>query len=342
MQGTHRTGTARLYALWKPGVSLPVLMGLILLSLVPVVLASGWAIGRIALRPLRALSQAARQVGDGDLDVRLPRSRVREIAAVSEAFTVMSESLRTALEREADAEQERRLFVGALVHDLRTPLFALRMRLEGLEQGLARTPEQAARYLAICRAKADDLERLIGDLSAYTRMAYLEQAPHREPLELGALLERIVEVVQPLAEVKGIALLLNGPGLPCTLLADDHLLTRALDNLLDNALRHTPESGCITIGWSMTDEQVVVQVTDTGPGIPPSDLPHVFAPLYRGEASRSRETGGVGLGLTIAQRILQVHGGDLAVANGAAGGAQFTAVLPRVPQAEPPPGDALR
>jgi signal transduction histidine kinase len=336
MQGSRRAGTARLYPLWKPDLSLSVLVGLILLSLVPVVLVSGWVIGRIALRPLDALSRATQQVAGGDLDVSLPSSRVREIAAVAGAFTAMSESLRAALTREADAEQERRLFVGALVHDLRTPLFALRMRLEGLEQGLAHTPEQAARHLAICRAKADALERLIGDLAAYTRMEYLDQAPNVESLELGALLERAVEAVQPQAEVKGIALVLDGPGTPCPLMADGHLLTRAVDNLLDNALRHTPGGGRITVAWTATGEQLVVQVIDTGPGIPTRDLPHVFAPLYRGESSRNRRTGGAGLGLAIAQRIFQVHGGELTAANRVTGGAAFTGVLPRERRADPP------
>ena len=108
--------------------------------------------------------------------------------------------------------------------------------------------------------------------------------------------------------------------------ADAHLLERAVGNLLDNALRHTPSGGTIAIGWHAGADRITFTVADTGPGIPALDLPHLFEPLYRGEASRNPETGGVGLGLTIARRILRAHGGDLSAANRRA--PRFTGWLP--------------
>ncbi|HEX8033549.1 MAG TPA: HAMP domain-containing sensor histidine kinase, partial [Ktedonobacterales bacterium] len=165
------------------------------------------------------------------------------------------------------------------------------------------------------------------DLFAYARLEYLEQTLERAPLELGDLLSQAVESAQPLAVAKGITLTLNGPSEMCQLLGDGHLLTRAIENLLDNALRHTPEGGTIQVRWSQARD-AVFSVGDTGPGIPAHELPHLFTPLYRGESSRNRQTGGAGLGLAISRRILRAHGGDLTAANAPQGGAIFIGTLP--------------
>jgi signal transduction histidine kinase len=297
-----------------------------------VLLAVGWFTDRAIVRPLAATAAAAGRVAEGDLDVRLPGSPVREVAEVNDAFVGMSAALRAALAHQAELEQERRLFIGAVAHDLRTPLFALRGYLDGLGRGLADTPEKAARYLAAAGEKATALERLIADLFEYTRLEYLDQTPRRDPVDLGALLRRLVEGVQPQAEAKGVTLTLNGPpdaasGTGDAIEGDAHQLTRAVENLLDNALRHTPAGGRIEIAWRREEGRAVFTVRDTGGGIAPQDLPHIFTPLYRGESSRNRRTGGAGLGLTTARRIMLAHGGDLAAANAPGGGAIFTGSL---------------
>jgi signal transduction histidine kinase len=240
----------------------------------------------------------------------------------------MSAALQGALARQAALEEERKLFIGAIAHDLHTPLFVLRGYLQGLENGVVTSPEKVAAYCAECRARVDALSRLVADLFAYTKVEYLDQIVQRELLDLRSLLAHTLAGFQPLAAQKRLALTLAGPDAPCPVEGDGHLLTRAVENLLDNALRHTPEGGEISVRWGMEDGQVVVQVMDTGPGISPADLPHLFTPFYRGEASRNRQTGGAGLGLAIARRILQAHGGDLTPANRPTGGAAFTATLP--------------
>ncbi|MBX5444851.1 HAMP domain-containing sensor histidine kinase, partial [Sphaerobacter sp.] len=299
-----------------------------LISLLLTLAGIGWFLGRTVVQPLAATSQAARQVAAGDLDVRLPTSRVREVAEVNAAFESMSAELRASLRQQAEFEHERRLFIGAVVHDLRTPLFALRGYLEGLEKGLDDTQEKRARYIAVAQEKAATLERLIGDLFDFTRLEYLDQTPNPEPLDLGALLDRLVEGFRPQADTKGVQLTLALPSEPCWVTGDSHLLTRALTNLLDNALRYTPSGGQVRVTCRTEPSGVIFTVADTGPGIPAHDLPNLFAPLYRGETSRNRRTGGAGLGLTIARRILLAHGGDLSAANSQAGGAVFTGRLP--------------
>ena len=334
MQGKKRLGLIYVYEQLPARTQdwpLPV-AGLVALLLV--VLAVGWFIGRTFLRPLAALTQAARQIADNDLDVTLPSSRVREIAQVSAAFGAMSVALRDALYRQAELEQERRLFISAIAHDLRTPLFSLRGYLEGLEKGIARTPERVAKYIAVCQEKANALERLIADLFAYAQLEYLEQTPNCEALDLGDLLHKVVSGLHPLAETEGVALLADGPQ-PCMTEGDAHLLTRAVENLLENALRYTPAGGTIRLSWHENAGHLTFAVADSGPGIDPRDLPHLFSPLYRGDTSRSRQTGGAGLGLTIARRILLSHGGDLNAGNQPAGGAIFTGSLPSRAQAQP-------
>jgi signal transduction histidine kinase len=285
-----------------------------------------WFLRRSILDPLTATSAAAGRIAAGELDIRLPSSRVREVAELNRAFEGMSAALRRSLDRQSRMEGDRRMFISALVHDLRTPLFSLRGSLEGLATGVADTPEKRERYIAVARDNADALERLIADLFAYTRLEYLDEAPKRAPVNLATFLARLVEGMRPRAETKGVRLALD-PDRAIIVAADEHLLTRAIENLLDNALRHTPEGGEVRVGWRVDGDRVAIAVADTGPGIADADLPRIFDPLYRGEGSRNRRTGGAGLGLTITKRILLSHGGDLAAAN-APDGAVFTATLP--------------
>jgi len=275
--------------------------------------AIAWVFGRMTVRPLRAAHRAAQQVAEGDLAVTLPRSRVTELDQVNGAFEAMAAELHRSLEQEAALEEERRLFIAAIAHDLRTPLFSLRGYLEGLRDGIAETPEQQARYLAVTSAKSDELERLVSDLFDYTRLDYLHQPPERHSLDLSVLLQQIVRDRQPEAETKHISLRFTSTVGLCTVQADRYLLTRAVDNLLDNALRYTPDGGTIEVRCGEDDDDAWFSVADSGPGIAANDLPHLFEPLYRGDPSRSRETGGAGLGLTIAHRILVAHGGTLTV-----------------------------
>jgi signal transduction histidine kinase len=290
-----------------------------------------WLLRRPVLRPLTAMSEAVDGIAGGDLEIHLPPSPVREIAEVTEALEGMSRALHDALARQSALEDERRLFVSASAHDLRTPLFILRAHLRGLQRGIAATPEKMQEYIDECMAKADALERLVADLFAFTRLEYLEQEPKRVPLELGALLHRTVGSAQPLAAAKHITMTVDGPAEPCPLLGDEHLLPRVVNNLLENAIRHTPGEGRIWVQWRSDGPMLSFAVADTGPGIAAQDLPHLFTPLYRGEPSRNRQTGGTGLGLAIARRILRAHGGDLTAANGPTGGAVFTASLPAAP-----------
>lgn len=303
---------------------------------ISVLVITGVLLGWWVVRPLAAMSAASRHIavdGLADVDLRVPSSRVREVTEATTAFGAMGEGLRESLARQAELERERRFFVGAIAHDLRTPLFSLRGYLEGLEKGIAGSPEKTAHYVAVCQQKANELEHLIADLFAYSQLDYMERAQEHEVIDLRRLLRNAIDGIRPQAEEKAVALVLKTPAESCKAMAMAHLLTRAVDNLLENALRHTPSGGRITVSLSEEEHDWIMTVADTGPGIAAHDLPHIFDPLYRGEASRSRRTGGVGLGLAIARRVLQTHDGELAAANLTAGGAIFTGRLPKVSSA---------
>jgi signal transduction histidine kinase len=288
-----------------------------------------WLLGRTVVRPLAATGNAARRIAAGNLEFEIPSSRVREVAEVNDAFGAMSDALRESLNEQAGAEKERRIFISAIVHDLRTPVFALRGYLEGLKTGVADTPEKRLRYVEIAEDKAAALERLITDLFEFTRLEYLEQAPNRELLDFGTLLNQQADSMRPQAEAKEVQLTVAPLPANCTVFGDSHLLSRAVENLLVNAIRHTPNGGHVWIECRTEPLWVRFSVFDSGAGIPKADLPRIFNPLFRGEQSRNRRTGGVGLGLTIARRIMLAHEGGLSADNHSGGGAVFTGALPR-------------
>ncbi|MEP7285375.1 MAG: HAMP domain-containing sensor histidine kinase [Chloroflexota bacterium] len=288
-----------------------------------------WLVNRYLLKPLSAMSRAARQIATGDLAFDLPPTYVRELADVATAFEVMRNGLRESVEQQAKMEQERRFFISAIAHDLRTPLFSLRGYLEGLRTGIATTPDKTNHYLTMCKLKADILERLIADLFAFTRLEFLEQMPQSEVLELCTLLRQAVEGIRPLAEEKHITLQFYAAENPASVRADRILILRVIGNLLDNAVRYTAVQGNISVGYEVMEDKVTFFIADDGAGIAQQDMSHLFEPFYRGEPSRNATTGGSGLGLAIAQRIMQAHHGNLTVSNQAASGAKFTAWFPR-------------
>jgi signal transduction histidine kinase len=335
VQDGQTAGTIALYQPRPPGFL--ALIGAIA-ALASAFLFVRFQMGRYVVRPLEAMERAARRIAGGDLEFDLPPSRVTEVAQVGAAFRAMGDGLRDSLRRQAELEEQRRFFIGAVAHDLRTPLFALRGYLIGLEQGLADSPEKTAAYLAICREKADQLDRLVSDLFAYAKTEYLGQSIHRRPVDLAELLGHAVAGMRPAAEARGIAIDLDA-GDGCCAEGDRDLLARAAGNLLDNALRHTPAGGRVEVSCGRDGDRISFSVADTGPGIAEQDLLHLLEPMYRGDAARNSKTGGAGLGLAIAARALQAHGGGLTAANRPGGGAIFTGWLPcarlrRVPAAE--------
>ncbi|SER56292.1 cell wall metabolism sensor histidine kinase WalK [Psychrobacillus sp. OK032] len=280
------------------------------------------------LKPLEQMSANVRQIAEGNLDVELPISRITEIAEVHEGFKVMVKGLKESIQKQVELEEQRRFVIAAVAHDLRTPLFALRGYLDGLEQGIADSPDKMAKYLAVCKEKSAQLDRLVEDLFTYTKTEYLELELKKAIVDFPNLLQHSIESLSMLARQKNISITLNHLGDDCVIIGDWYLLNRAMNNIIDNAVRHTPQKGKILIQCYKDGNKIVFAVQDTGEGFTSEELQRVFEPLYRGEVSRNRLTGGSGLGLTISQRIIRLHGGDLAVGNHTEGGAILTGWIP--------------
>ncbi len=320
-------GTSRWWVMLYASSGIPV--GLRMAEPLSVFLAIALAIvllTRTLTRPVTALTRASGQLSRREWDVQLPRSWIQELDELAGSFRTMRDSLRSAMDRQAALEAERQRFIASIVHDLRTPLFSIRGYIEGMQKGVARTPEQVDRYLEVCAAKAAQMDRLVDDLFTYSKLDYLEQEVRREPVATSELLAEAVAGMAPQAAEQGVALTFAiQPDTPGVLDVDRHLMGRALDNLLENAIRHTPAGGSVTVEALPGP---VLAVTDTGEGIAAEDLPFIFEPLYRADPSRSRQTGGAGLGLAIASSVMKAHGGKLSVISRPGGGTRFELYLP--------------
>ncbi|MFE6074040.1 sensor histidine kinase [Paenibacillus sp. NPDC057886] len=283
---------------------------------------------RFLLKPLEKMSKAARQIAAGHWEVQLPKSRITEIAEVRDGFDVMVKGLEQSHRKQVELEEERRFVIAAVAHDLRTPLFALRGYLDGLEQGIAQSPQKVTRYIAVCKEKSAQLDRLVEDLFTYTKMEYMESKLNTKTLDFTHILQKSIDSLSPLADQKHISILKQLTD-GCFISGDSHVLERAINNVLENAVRYTPSGGEIKVQCCKEGNKIRFTIHDTGPGFSSEELERVFEPLYRGEVSRSRATGGSGLGLTISQRMMKQHGGELVVSNYSDGGAVLTGWLPR-------------
>ncbi|PAD24033.1 two-component sensor histidine kinase [Niallia circulans] len=286
------------------------------------------AMRRYILIPLEKMSVSVRQIAEGDLDIQLPSSKISEIAEVHDGFHVMVDSLKKSFKKQVELENERRFVIAAVAHDLQTPLFALRGYLEGLEQGIADSPEKQAKYLQVCKEKSVQLDRLVEDLFTFTKTELLEIEFKENMVDLSIVIQNSIDNVSQLAKQKHISIIINQFGEEFVVLGDSHLLERSINNLLDNAVRHTPCHGKIFVECYKSDNNAAFTIKDTGEGFSSDELQRVFEPLYRGEASRNRLTGGIGLGMTISKRIITQHKGNLVAGNHLDGGAILSGWIP--------------
>ena len=286
--------------------------GAALLALAAVLVLAVGLLQRWVLRPLARLATDAERIAGGELTVDPVATRAREVAQVSDALGGMAGALGEALGASAAAERERRFLVTAIAHDLRTPLFTLRGSLEAIERGIGNGDS-----LARAQDKAAHLDRLVGDLFAYSRAEYAREGQPAEAADLSEIARRAAGNVTP-GDVR-LDVVTNGP-VPVT--GDPVALERVLTNLLDNALRHARSHVELQVSGRRAD------VIDDGPGFTPADLPHVFEPLFRGDRARGSATGGAGLGLAIARRLARANDGEVEAANQLDGGARVTLTLP--------------
>jgi two-component system, OmpR family, sensor histidine kinase BaeS len=276
------------------------------------------AVGGIRLvQPLRALTRASRQMTGGDENVRVKVRGTDEIGQLSLAFNELADS-------RARTEALRRAMVSDIAHELRTPLSNIRGWLEAVEDGVTQ-PDQA--FIASLSEEAALLQHIIDDLRDLATADAGNLRIHPERVYLGLLLDQVAASHRAQAEQAGITLTSTTTD-DIELDADPVRLRQAVGNLAANALRFTPPGGSVRIEGRREGGEVVIDVTDTGSGIAPEDLPKVFDRFWRAEQSRNRHTGGSGLGLAIVRSLIEAHGGTAGATSTVGQGSTFTLLLP--------------
>ena len=298
----------------------------LLASAVPVTLvlaiAGGLFLAGRALDPIDRITRAAEQIGAEDLSRRLdlPASP-DEVGRLAATFDHM-------LERIHCAYQRQRQFTADAAHELRTPLALLRTQIEVT---LARrgTPDEYHTVLASIDEDAVRMTQLVNDLLTLARADDGQEALEFEPLHLNALVDDVVAAMARLAESRGVRLERSTAEPEVLVEADQTRLTQLVVNLVDNGLKYTPAGGTVTLSVDQTPTGTLLRVADTGVGIAPEHLPHLFERFYRVDKARARAEGGAGLGLAISQWVARAHGGDITVESRPGRGTTFTVRLPR-------------
>lgn len=262
----------------------------------------GYLLAAHLARPLRSLRQAVEQFGRGELATRFHSNVRGEIGRLGRAFNEMARQIETLL------AAERRLLQD-VSHELRSPLTRLVFTLE-----LARTAGDRDAALARARKEADRLGALIGELLQLTRAEGDPAARVLEPVCLNTVLNELVCDCALEAEARQVALRLRAEE-SLSVDGDPELIRRAVENALRNAIRHAPQASAVEIGLCRADGSVRIEVRDHGPGVPDSHLEALFKPFFRVENDRARESGGVGLGLAIARRAVELHRGTIRAEN---------------------------
>ena len=289
----------------------------------------GYFLSAALVDKINALREAARAIADGALGTRVAVPGQDEVSELATSFNEMAVQLESAAAKQRELETLRRELVAWVGHDLRTPLTSVRAMIEALADGMVDDPTTQARYLRTAKRDIHALSLLIDNLFEMAQIDAGGLKLERQPNSLSDLVSDTLESFRSLAEEKGVTL--QGHVTPDVdpVAIDARLIGRVLTNLVGNAIRHTPGGGKVQVYARNSPGGVEVSVRDNGEGIRPEDLPHIFDQFYRGEKSRSRATGGAGLGLAIAQSFVQAHGGTIRAESKVGEGTQFTFVLPK-------------
>jgi two-component system, OmpR family, sensor histidine kinase BaeS len=283
---------------------------------------------RRMLGPIDSLTSAAARMHGGDLTTRVDVRGRDEIARLGGAFNEMAGALQA-------SDQARRTLTGDVAHELRSPLANLRGWIEGVQDGVV---EPSPEVMSSLHEEALHLQALVEDLQDLS-LAEAGQLPlHRELTSLDDLLRRVAELHEPMAVAARVAINFE-VGDVIAAAVDRRRIHQVLVNLVANAVRHTPAGGTVSLRLRRFGNEAVIDVVDTGSGIPAEHLPMIFDRFWRGDLSRTRSTGGAGLGLAIVRQLVVAHGGSVSVASAVGVGSTFTVRLP-VAQVWAPPIDS--
>ena len=310
------------------------LSGLLLIFAGGISASFGFFVSNAITHALGSLVGAASRLSEGDFSARVPVEGRDEVAQLAVAFNAMAERLQQAAEEASRLDAARRDFVAWASHDLRTPLSSLMVMIQAIDDGVVRDPTTVARYLSQSRAEIMRMREMIDALFQLSKLDTGQLTLQLEASSLSDLISDTLEAFSARARAQGVALSGSvGEDLDPVWMSPKEI-GRVLQNLLDNALRHTPSGGHVRLQAECRGPDVVVSVEDSGEGIRAEDLPFVFDRFFRGEQSRSRsgfDHGGAGLGLAIAKGMVDAHGGDIWAESSPGQGAAFRFRIARRP-----------
>lgn len=250
------------------------------------------------------------RIGDGERQIgRLPDGP-DELGQIGSSIDVMTRRLAAGEEQRDEAETARRNLVAAVSHDLRTPIASLQLMTDAIADGVA-TGETRERYFSELRLQVRVLGELVDDLFELSRIEAGDIDWAMGQIELEPLLGETVDAMRVQAEARGVSVKADLSGIPVSARANPEKVQRVLFNLIQNAIRHTPADGSVTVRARRLEGQVEVEVADSGTGIAPDDAPHVFEPFFRGGPDTARSSEGSGLGLAVSRAIVEAHGGRI-------------------------------
>jgi signal transduction histidine kinase len=290
----------------------------------------GYFLSSTVTTRINLLKEAAQKLAQGDLQTRVPVSGRDEVSALAATFNQMAQQLQTADEKQRELENLRNDLIAWVGHDLQTPLTSMRAILEALSDGVVEDPEMVRRYLLTAQRDVMSLSALIDDLFQMSQLDAGGFPLDRAAASLSDLVSDTLESFSQLAMQHEIRLEGQVASNVDPVFMDTQAIGRVFNNLISNALWHTPSGGEIKVEVRRTGSGVEVTVSDTGEGIRPQDIPHIFERFYRGDAARSRNRGtsGAGLGLAITRGIIQAHRGEIQVESKVGQGTRFTFRIP--------------
>ncbi len=338
--GAGLVGSFLLVAMVVAGARVMFLSGHDLVLLLTMLIFAGLLVMGISMygamlmgRRIERVRAGTARLADGELETEVPVEGHDEIAGLAEDFNRMSLALKEAAAREKEMENARRDLIASVSHDLRTPLASTRALIEAVADGVVSDPEAEARYLDSAKGEIAHLSQLVEDLFELARIDAGVLQLNLERASLHDLISDTLFSFQPQAESQSVHLVGEVSEEVDPVLMNPPKLQRVFHNLISNALHHTPADGTIALRAEPTGELVQVEVADTGRGISPVDLPHIFERSFRGEESRTRAPGndvsGAGLGLAIARGLIEAHGGEINVESHHGRGSCFRFTLRR-------------
>ena len=294
------------------------------------------AMARRFTTPLRRLTEASRGLAEGDLTRRVPQSEVRagssELAELALQFNAMADRLEESVEIIRRDRDRSRDFLADVSHELRTPLAALRTFNELLTEGAADDPEARAEFLESSGQQIERLDWLAQNLLELSKLDSGLVLLDLRPDDLRAAVESAVEQSAAAARRRGVTQTLHLPDAPIRIRHDPQRIGQVVANLVANAIKFTPHGGSVSVDVAPTADGARIEVVDTGVGIDPAELPHIFERFYRGSRANEARGSGSGLGLAIVRSIVDMHGGSVEVESRVGSGTRFTVALPRDPR----------